>query len=277
MNVGVPRETRPNERRVAATPETVKKLKERGHRVLVEAGAGEQANHADADYVAAGAEIGDAWSADLVLKVARPTVMEADRLQDGAILVSFLYASDDPEIVPKLREKKVTVLAMEAVPRITRAQKMDALSAMANISGYRAVLEAAHVYPRYFPLLMTAAGTVPPANVLVIGAGVAGLQAILTAKRLGAVVKAFDTRPAVKDQVKSCGGEFLELGMDHHDAEDAGGYAKAASAEHLAKEQEMLRSACKAADIVITTALIQGRRRRCSSRRRPSRRCAPGR
>src|SRR4051812_7171516 len=233
MDVGVPRETRPDERRVAATPETVKKLKERGHRILVETGAGAGANHSDADYVAAGAEIGDAWSADLLLKVGRPTLLEADAMKEGAILVSFLYAADDPDLVARLRTRKVTVLAMEAVPRITRAQKMDALSAMANIAGYRAVLEAAAVYPRYFPLLMTAAGTIPPANVLVIGAGVAGLQAILPAKRLGAVVRAFDPRPAVKDQVKSCGGEFLELGLDHHDAEDAGGYAKAASAEVL--------------------------------------------
>lgn len=263
MDIGVPRETRPGERRVAATPETVRKYIDKGHRVRVEAGAGAGAFHADADFAAAGAEIvpGDAaWGAALVLKVACPTREEAARLADGAHLLGLLYLGDDPELADLLRARHVTALAMEAVPRIARAQKMDALSSMANIAGYRAVLEAANVYPRYFPLLMTAAGTVPPANVLVIGAGVAGLSAIATAKRLGAVVRAFDTRPAVRDQVKSLGGEFLALDVAHHDAEDAGGYAKEASEEVLRKERELLVAACKQADIVVTTALVAGKR-----------------
>jgi NAD(P) transhydrogenase subunit alpha len=258
MLIGVPRESRPDERRVAATPETVRKLVDRKHEVVVEAGAGLASSLPDADYVAAGARLGDPWEAALLLKVQRPSLDEIGRMADEAMVASLVYA-DDPAFAAALRARHATVFAMEAVPRIARAQKMDVLSSMANIAGYRAVLEATAVFGRFMPMLMTAAGSVPPAQVLVIGAGVAGLSAISTARRLGAVVKAFDTRPAVKDQVKSCGGEFLQLDIGHHDAEDAGGYARAASEEVLRKEREFLAAACKAADIVVSTALVAGK------------------
>jgi NAD(P) transhydrogenase subunit alpha len=265
MRIGVPRETRGDERRVAATPETVKKLKDKGHDLLVERGAGIASSILDADFAAAGAQLVDgdtAWSADLVLKVQRPQPRasghEVDRLAEGATVLSFVYPGDDAELLEGLVRKRATVLAMEAVPRISRAQNMDALSSMANIAGYRAILEAANLFPRYLPLLMTAAGRIPPAQALVVGAGVAGLSAIATAKRLGAVVKAFDTRPVVKDQVKSVGGEFLELELEAG-AEDKGGYAKAASAEQTAKIKKLLHDTAVQSDIVVTTALIGGK------------------
>ncbi len=265
MRIGVPRETRSDERRVAATPETVKKLKDKGHDVLVERGAGVASSILDADFAAAGAQLVDgdvAWGAELVLKVQRPQSRpdghEVSRLAQGSTLLSFVYPGDDDELLEGLVAKRTTVLAMEAVPRISRAQNMDALSSMANIAGYRAVLEATHLFPRYLPMLMTAAGRIPPAQVLVVGAGVAGLSAIATAKRLGAVVKAFDTRPAVKDQVKSVGGEFLELELEAG-AEDKGGYAKAASEAQTERIKALLHTAAVASDIVITTALIGGR------------------
>jgi len=265
MRIGVVRETRSDERRVAATPETVKKLRDKGHELLVEAGAGVASSIPDADYASAGATVvsGDvAWGADMVLKVQRPLPKadghEADRLSKGAIVVSFVYPGGDDDLNRILAEKGATILAMEAVPRISRAQNMDALSSMANIAGYRAVLEAAYLFPRYLPLLMTAAGRIPPAQVLVVGAGVAGLSAIATAKRLGAVVKAFDTRPAVKDQVKSVGGEFLQIELEAN-AEDKGGYAKAASAEQTEKIKKLLHETGVQSDIIITTALVGGR------------------
>ena len=265
MRIGVVRETRSDERRVAATPETVKKLRDKGHELLVEAGAGVASSIPDADYASAGATVvsGDvAWGADMVLKVQRPLPKadghEADRLAKGAIVVSFVYPGGDDDLNRILAEKGATILAMEAVPRISRAQNMDALSSMANIAGYRAVLEAAYLFPRYLPLLMTAAGRIPPAQVLVVGAGVAGLSAIATAKRLGAVVKAFDTRPAVKDQVKSVGGEFLQIELEAN-AEDKGGYAKAASAEQTEKIKKLLHETGVQSDIIITTALVGGR------------------
>lgn len=263
MRIGVPKESRADERRVAATPETVRKLKDRGHEVVVEAGAGVAASIPDADFAAAGAVLGDAWSCELLLKVqpprAAPGGHEAERLVEGAIVISFLQPGADKDLARLLVAKKATALAMEAVPRIARAQKMDALSSMANIAGYRAVLEACQVYGRYMPMLMTAAGSVPPAQVLVIGAGVAGLSAIATARRLGAVVKGYDTRPAALDQVKSVGGEPLVIDTGATDTEDKGGYAKAASEETLAKQRAALAVACKASDIVITTALVGGK------------------
>ncbi len=265
MRIGVVRETRGDERRVAATPETVKKLKDKGHELLVEREAGLSSSIPDADYVAAGAHLVEgehAWAAELVLKVQRPIARagghEANRLASGAILCSFVYPGDEPELNDLLAAKQATVLAMEAVPRISRAQSMDALSAMANIAGYRAVLEAANLFPRYLPLLMTAAGRIPPAQVLVVGAGVAGLSAIATAKRLGAVVKAFDTRPAVRDQVKSVGGEFLQLELEAG-AEDKGGYARAASDDQLLKIRKLLHEHGVQSDIIITTALVGGK------------------
>ncbi len=266
MIIGVPLETLAGERRVAATPETVKKLRERGHELKIETGAGLGSSIRDRDFLAAGGEIvsGDeAWGAELVLKVQRPGAIaggghEVDRLRESAVLVSMLYPHEDPETVSRLAARKVSALALEAVPRITRAQKMDVLSSMANLAGYRAVLEACAVFGRFMPLLMTAAGSVPPAQVLVVGAGVAGLSAAATAKRLGAVVKAFDLRPASREQVKSVGAEFLTLDLDF-DGTGAGGYAKAAPDEVLKKEQELLAKAAASADIVITTALIPGR------------------
>lgn len=267
MIIGVPRETRPDERRVAATPETVKKLVERGHTVLVETGAGAASGASDDAYAQVGgtpAPGEQVWAeAELVLKVQRPRPLdaghEADRLRSGAALVSFLYPHESPETVERLRARGVTAYAMEAVPRIARAQKMDALSSMANIAGYRAVIEAVGLFPRFMPLLMTAAGTVPPAQVLVIGAGVAGLSAIATAKRLGAVVKGFDVRPAVHDQVKSLGAEFLTIELPKVEAEDAGGYARDVGAEILAREQALFTETCRSTDIVVTTALIPGK------------------
>ncbi|MBM4389778.1 MAG: Re/Si-specific NAD(P)(+) transhydrogenase subunit alpha [Deltaproteobacteria bacterium] len=262
MRIGVVRETRADERRVAATPETAKKLIGRGHEILVENGAGSACSIPDAEFAAAGARVvssAEAWGAEMVLKVQKPTAEEAAALREGAVVVSFVYPGGDDELAAVLRAKKATVFAMEAVPRISRAQTMDALSSMANIAGYRAVIEASYIFPRYLPLLMTAAGRVPPAQVLVVGAGVAGLSAIATAKRLGAVVKAFDTRPAVKDQVKSVGGEFLQLDATQADAEDKGGYARAASEEMLGKIRALLHDAAVQSDIVITTALVGGR------------------
>ena len=265
MRIGVVRETRGDERRVAATPETVKKLIDKGHELLVEREAGLSSSIPDADYTAAGAHLVEgehAWAAELVLKVQRPIARagghEVNRLASGAMLCSFVYPGDEPELNDLLAAKKATVLAMEAVPRISRAQSMDALSAMANIAGYRAVLEAANLFPRYLPMLMTAAGRIPPAQVLVVGAGVAGLSAIATAKRLGAVVKAFDTRPAVRDQVKSVGGEFLQLELEAG-AEDKGGYARAASDDQLLKIRKLLHEHGVGSDIIITTALVGGK------------------
>ena len=260
MRIGIPRETRSDETRVAATPDVVRKYVERGAEVVVETGAGARATFDDESYRSAGAAIADgstAWSTDLVLKVQPPTAAEADRLASGATIVSFLYPESDPGAFAALERKGVTALAMESVPRIARAQKMDALSSTANLAGYKAVLEAANAFGRFFPLLMTAAGTIPPAHVLVIGAGVAGLSAIVTAKRLGAVVRAFDPRPAVKEQVQSLGARFLDLPLEA--GETAGGYAAAQSEEFLRMERELLAAQMDEVDIVITTALIRGR------------------
>ena len=260
MRIGIPRETRSDETRVAATPDVVRKYVERGAEVVVETGAGSRATFDDESYRSAGAAIADgstAWSADVVLKVQPPTAPEADRLASGATIVSFLYPESDPEAFAALERKGVTAVALESVPRIARAQKMDALSSTANLAGYKAVLEAANAFGRFFPLLMTAAGTIPPAHVLVIGAGVAGLSAIVTAKRLGAVVRAFDPRPAVKEQVQSLGARFLDLPLEA--GETAGGYAAAQSEEFLRMERELLAAQMDEVDIVITTALIRGR------------------
>lgn len=259
MRIGIPREIRPDETRVAATPDVVRRYVERGAEVAVEAGAGERATFDDASYCAAGAEVasGDViWSSDVVLKVQPPTPEEAIRLAPGATLVSFLYPESNPETVAALERAGVNALAMESVPRIARAQKMDALSSMANLAGYKAVLEAANAFGRFFPLLMTAAGTIPPAHVLVIGAGVAGLSAIVTARRLGAVVRAFDPRPAVREQVQSLGARFLDLELEA--GETVGGYATAQSEEFLEIERRLLAAQMNEVDVVITTALIRG-------------------
>jgi NAD(P) transhydrogenase subunit alpha len=257
----VPKETHPGETRVALVADGAKRLAATGISVLVESSAGAGARVSDAEYEKAGAKIAgaDAWSsADLVLKVQPPTAAEVARLKRGAVLVAFVYPTQNRAVAEALAKGGVSTLAMELVPRITRAQAMDALSSQATVAGYKAVILAAAHSPRMFPLLMTAAGTVPPARVVVFGAGVAGLQAIATAKRLGAVVEATDVRYAAKEQVESLGGRFIEVpGLA--DLEGAGGYAKEASAEVLAKQREAVSKKVAEADVVITTALVPGR------------------
>ncbi|HJU41412.1 MAG TPA: Re/Si-specific NAD(P)(+) transhydrogenase subunit alpha [Vicinamibacterales bacterium] len=269
MKLAVPRECRPGERRVAVTPENVARLIKMGFTVAVEHDAGGAASFGDADYVAAGAEIlagpREVWQAgDLVLKVQPPSlhpqlnVHEADLIRQGGTLISFLYPGKNKDIVEKLAARKATAIAIDQIPRITRAQKMDALSSMANIAGYRAVVEAASFYGRFFTGQMTAAGRVPPAKVLVIGAGVAGLAAIGAARGMGAIVRAFDTRPTVKEQVKSMGAEFIELNVQE-EGEGAGGYAKEMSPAFIKAEMEMFAAQARDVDIIITTALIPNR------------------
>jgi len=265
--VGVPREIHAEERRVAATPATVKALRKLDIEVDVEAGAGEAASYTDAQYAEAGARIvpsaEQAWAADLVLKVRPPEARpdgthEADLLEPGARLVGFIWPAQNQELVQRLAARKATVLAMDCMPRITRAQRMDALSAMANIAGYRAIIEATNHFGRFMPGQITAAGRVAPAQVLVVGAGVAGLAAVAAARSLGAVVKAFDTRPAVREQVESLGAQFLEFRFDES-GEGEGGYAKQVSDAYLAAEQALLTQHAKTSDIIVTTALIPGK------------------
>ena len=269
MKLAVPRECRPGERRVAVTPENVARLIKMGFTVAVEHDAGDAASFADDDYVAAGAEIlpgpREVWQAgDIVLKVQPPSqhpqlnVHEAELIREGGTLISFLYPGKNKDIVEKLAARKATAIAIDQIPRITRAQKMDALSSMANIAGYRAVVEAASFYGRFFTGQMTAAGKVPAAKVLVIGAGVAGLAAIGAARGMGAIVRAFDTRPTVKEQVKSMGAEFIELNVQE-EGEGAGGYAKEMSPAFIKAEMEMFAAQAKDVDIIITTALIPNR------------------
>ncbi|HXJ22963.1 MAG TPA: Re/Si-specific NAD(P)(+) transhydrogenase subunit alpha [Polyangia bacterium] len=263
MKVGIPKEIYPHERRVAAVPDTVAKMRKLGYEVVVEAGAGDASSFADAVYIEAGATIspdaaGVYGAADLILKVRQPTASEVELLKPGVTLISFIWPAQNKDLLDRLAARKVTVLAMDAVPRITRAQRMDALSATANIAGYRAVIEAANNFGRFFPGQVTAAGRVKPAQVFIIGAGVAGLAAIAAAKALGAVVKAFDTRPAVREQVESLGAQFVEFKFDEA-GEGAGGYAKEMSEAYLAAEQAMIAQHAKQSDIVITTALIPGK------------------
>jgi NAD(P) transhydrogenase subunit alpha len=241
---------------VALVPETLGRLGT-GVEVVVEQGAGAAAGHADQAYVDAGATIGDPWGADVVVKVAPPTAAEAARLREGQVLVAFLAPLSDREGVERLAAAGVHGLALESIPRITRAQPMDALSSQATVGGYKAALIAADRLPRFLPMLMTAAGTIPPAKVLVLGAGVAGLQAIATARRLGAVVSAFDVRPAVREQVESLGATFLDLGVQGEETE--GGYARELTAEQQAAQQAELQSRIPGFDAVITTAAVPGR------------------
>jgi H+-translocating NAD(P) transhydrogenase subunit alpha len=257
VRIAVPKETAPGERRVALVPEVVKKLAASGFDVVVESGAGEGASFSDDAYRAAGAEIGDPWDAEAVLKVRKPSEAEVERLSDGQVLIGFLEPLTDREGVERLAQRGVTGFALESVPRITRAQPMDALSSQATVSGYKAVLLAAERLPRFFPMLMTAAGTVPPAKVLVLGAGVSGLQAIATARRLGAVVAGFDVRPVVREQVESLGASFLELGVVGEESE--GGYARELTEEDQRRQQEELERQIPEFDVVVTTALIPGR------------------
>ena len=265
MHIGVPAEIYPGEARVAATPETVKKLAAGGrHSLIVQAGAGERAAIRDSDYEAAGARIvpgaADVYSqSDIVLKVRRPEAQELPLLKRGSLLIGLLAPHEG---VDGLATAGVTAFAMELLPRISRAQAMDVLSSQGNIAGYKAVLVAAYEYGRFMPMLMTAAGTVKAARVLILGAGVAGLQAIATAKRLGAVIEAFDVRPAVKEQVESLGAKFVEVTLSEEELkaqETAGGYAREMSDDYKKRQAALIPERAKAADIVITTALIPGR------------------
>jgi NAD(P) transhydrogenase subunit alpha len=261
--IGVPKETAAGEKRVATVPDVVEKLVKLGFRVTVEAGAGDAANFADDVYRAAGAEIaGDAaavWAnADIVFKVRAPSVEEAALMHERQTLVSFIWPAQNPELMQRLAARKATVLAMDSVPRISRAQKLDALSSMANIAGYRAVIEAAHHFGRFFTGQITAAGKIPPAKVFIIGAGVAGLAAIGTASALGAIVRANDTRPEVADQVKSMGADFV--GVEYQEeGSGVGGYAKVMSEGFQKAQRETFAKQAKDVDIIITTALIPGK------------------
>jgi NAD(P) transhydrogenase subunit alpha len=265
--IGVPKEIARGERRVALVPDSVKQLVGLGPEVVVEAGAGSAAGFEDDAYVAAGARIvqqaSEALGADLVLKVQMPGETadghEVDRLAEGAVLVCFLKPLDQTEITQRLVDRGVTAFSVELMPRITRAQSMDALSSQSTISGYKAVLMGANVLPRIFPMLVTAAGTLQPARVLVVGVGVAGLQALGTAKRLGAITYGYDTRAVVREQVESIGARFVELDLDTGDSEDSGGYAKAQSEEFYQRQRAELGKHVAAADLVITTALVPGR------------------
>jgi NAD(P) transhydrogenase subunit alpha len=270
MLVAVPAETAPDERRVALVPDAVRALVRAELDVAVEAGAGLEAGFENEAYEQAGARLEPERgklldAADVVLKVRAPRPLddgrhEVDGLRSSSVLIGFLRPLDEPKLAQRLAERGVTSFAMELMPRITRAQAMDALSSQSNIAGYRAVVLAAQRLPRLFPMMVTAAGTISPARVFVIGAGVAGLQAIATARRLGAVVEAYDMRPTSKDEVKSIGGRFVELPLEVSDAEDAGGYARAQSEEFYARQRQLLSERAAAADVVITTALVPGRR-----------------
>ena len=257
MIVGVPKEAAAGERRVALVPDVVRKLVAKGLEVRVQPGAGEQALIPDAAFTDAGATISpDAWSADVVVKVAPPGADEIAKLRRDGVLIGFLAPRTQPETIEALRSAGVTAFAMEAIPRISRAQAMDALSSQANVGGYKAVLLAAEESTRFFPMLMTAAGTIPPAKVLVLGVGVAGLQALATAKRLGAQPTGYDVRPEVAEQVQSLGARWLDLGIE---AAGEGGYARDLTDEEKARQQQALTDATKGFDVVITTALVPGR------------------
>ncbi len=263
MKIGVLKESKSHENRVALTPDVVKQLVKKEFQVIVESGAGLNSFYSDADYLAAGANIENSkavvCASDVVLKVNALSLEEAKEMKDGAYCISLLYAYTQPELLEVFNSKKITAFSMDAVPRISRAQKMDALSSQANLAGYKSVILAADALGKIFPLMMTAAGTITPSKVLIFGAGVAGLQAIATAKRLGAVVEVSDVRAETKEQVESLGGRFLSVeGADNVKTE--GGYAKEVSAEFLQKQKELIETKIKDADIVITTALVIGKR-----------------
>ena len=263
MKIGVPSETHPGERRVAITPDVAEQLQKLGFSVAIESGAGETASFGDGAYGAAGVEVvqdrAELWSgSDIILKVRAPSDDELVLFHSGQVLISFLWPAQNPELLERLAQAGVTALAMDSIPRISRAQKLDALSSMANIAGYRAVVEAAQHFGRFFTGQITAAGRVPPAKVLVIGAGVAGLAAIGVARSMGAIVRAFDTRPEVKEQVESMDGEFLMLEFEEEGSGE-GGYAKVMSEEFIKAEMALFAEQAKDVDIIITTALIPGR------------------
>ena len=269
MLIGVPREIASGERRVALVPEVVSQLARAGHRMIVERGAGIRAGFTDEAYRSAGCDLADSAAeiystAQMILKVQRPGrdeggEAELDRMKEGTILIGLLQPSGDPALFQQLAERNIIACSMELVPRTTRAQMMDALSSQSTVAGYKAALLAANALQKFFPMLMTAAGTVRPARVLVIGAGVAGLQAIATARRIGAVVEAFDTRPVVKEQVQSLGAKFVELDFHGEGAQDAGGYARELSKDHIRREKELIHKRALQSDVIITTALIPGK------------------
>lgn len=270
MKVGIPKEIIRDETRVAATPDSVSKMVKGGMEVLVEKDAGSASFIRDADYAAVGAHIVENVEelfsqSDVILKVQKPVLNdkskkhEAEMMKEGAVLITFLFPMTNLDTVLVLAKRKVTAFSMDAVPRISRAQMMDALSSMSTIAGYKAVILAANALKKLIPMLSTAAGTIYPAKIVIIGAGVAGLQAIATAKRLGGVVVAFDTRPAAGEQIRSLGAEFAPLDVAHDQAEDAGGYAKEMSADFYKQEQELIRKHSKDADIIISTALVPGK------------------
>jgi NAD(P) transhydrogenase subunit alpha len=269
MLIGVPREIASGERRVALVPEVVSQLTRAGHRVVIERGAGIRAGFTDEAYRSAGCDLADSAAeiystAQMILKVQRPGRDEAgeaelDRMTEGSVLIGLLQPSGDPALFQQLADRRIIACSMELVPRTTRAQMMDVLSSQSTVAGYKAVLLAANALQKFFPMLMTAAGTVRPARVLVIGAGVAGLQAIATARRIGAVVEAFDTRPVVKEQVQSLGAKFVELDFHGDEAQDAGGYARELSKDHIRREKELIHKRALQSDVIITTALIPGK------------------
>lgn len=264
MILGIPKETREGENRVAISTEVTKQMVKAGHQIRIAAGAGYKAGQLDESLKAAGAEIvadnaSVFSSSDVVILVNPPTLEQAAQIKEGAALISFLYAYTQPDLVKVLCERKISSFSMDAVPRISRAQTMDALSSQANLAGYKAVLLGANALGKIFPLLMTAAGSIKPAKVLIFGAGVAGLQAIATAKRLGAIVECTDVRPETKEQVESLGGKFLEV-KGEEGVKTEGGYAKEVSAEYLAKQKELVSKHVAEADLVITTALVMGKK-----------------
>jgi H+-translocating NAD(P) transhydrogenase subunit alpha len=262
MRIGVPSQTAAGEPRVALVPDVVRRLAQRELEVVVEAGAGEGSHLSDQAFADAGATIGsasDAWGADVVAVVRAPSPTDIEHIERGAVLIGFLSPLTDPDTARRLASAGVTSFAMEAIPRVTRAQSMDALSSQSTVAGYRAVLHAAEELDRFMPMLTTAAGTIKPATVLVLGAGVAGLQAIATARRLGAVVTGYDVREAVREQVESLGARFLELDVEA-DAEGTGGYAKELGEEEQRRQREAMAEAIGRFDAVITTALVPGRR-----------------
>lgn len=262
MKIGVIKETKEFEKRVALSPEVVKLLKKKEFEILVQAGAGESSNFSDLDYQNAGAEVvplEKVFEADVMLKVNLPTLEEIAKMKPKSSCISYMYAYQHPEVIEALNAKSIQSFSMDAVPRISRAQKMDALSSQANLAGYKAVLLGANHLGKIFPLMMTASGTITPAKVLIFGAGVAGLQAIATAKRLGSIVECTDVRPETKEQVESLGGRFLTVeGAEGVKVE--GGYAKEVSKEYLEKQQQLIREKIKEADLVITTALVMGKK-----------------
>jgi len=270
MRIGIPFETVPGENRVSVVPETIGRLKKLGFEFVVQSGAGLRASHPDDAYAKVGATIvssaREAYAVDVILKVQPPRqddalgAHEIDLMQEGAVLIAFLNGGRDEDMVRRLKERRITGLAMELIPRTSRAQKMDALSSMSTAAGYRAALIAANSLGRFFPLFMTAAGTLTPARVFVLGAGVAGLQAIATSRRLGAVVEAFDVRPAVKEEVQSLGAAFVSLDLTHESQQDKGGYAKELSAEDQQKERDLVAEHVISSDVVITTANVPGRK-----------------